>query len=113
MALFTSSSNLSNTTETYAALNNEVASSGVGYTTGGISVSLALSGTTQVKVDVVTDPVWTASGGSIIAKSAVIYKVGGNILNYCLLDSTSADITTADGNTLTVAANAAGIFTLS
>ncbi len=113
MALFTSSSNLAASTETYAALTNEVASSGVGYTTGGISVTLALTGTTQVKVDIGTDPIWTASGGSIIAKYAVIYEVSGNVLNYCLLDSTSADVTIENGDTLTVAANVNGVFTLS
>jgi hypothetical protein len=85
---------------------------GNGYTTGGIAVTLALSGTTTVKVDVGTDPVWTASGGSIVAKWAAIYEVSGNILCYWLLDSTEADVTVTTGNTLTVAAPAEGLYTV-
>ena len=63
-------------------------------------------------VDDPADAVWTASGGSITARFAVIYESGGNVLCYCLLDSTPADVTATDGNTLTVALNASGIFTL-
>jgi hypothetical protein len=58
------------------------------------------------------DPVWTASGGSITARFAVIYEVSGTVLCYCLLDSTPADETATNGNTLTVTPNASGIFTL-
>jgi hypothetical protein len=85
-----------------------------GYTAGGIAVVLTLGGTTTVTVDIQTDPVWTASGGSIVARWAVIYEVGGNVLCYCLLESTGpADVTATAGNTLTVAAHASGVFTLS
>jgi len=111
MALFLSTSNIGPTSTTYAGLTNEHAQEN-GYTTGGIAVTLTLSGTTTVKVDVDTDPIWTASGGSIVARFAAIYEVGGNILCYCLLDSTPADVTVTDGNTLTVAAHADGVFTL-
>jgi len=111
MALFQSTSNIGAGSTTYAGLTNEVANAN-GYTTGGQSVTLTLSGTTTVTVDVQTDPVWTASGGSITARYAVIYEVGGNVLCYCLLDSTPADVTATDGNTLTVAANASGVFTI-
>ena len=80
--------------------------------TGGESITLTLAGTTTVTVDIATDPVWTASGGSIVARFAVIYEVSGNVLCYCLLDDTPADVTATDTNTLTVAANASGVFTL-
>jgi hypothetical protein len=110
-ALFLSTSDLAVTETTYAGLTNEHANA-YGYTTGGISVAIALSGTTTVKVDVTTDPVWTASGGSIVAKWAVVYEVGGLILCYWLLDSTAADVTVTTGNTLTVAAPAEGLYTL-
>ena len=87
-----------------------------GYTAGGLptgsGTALALSGTTTVTVDRAVDPVWTASGGSIVARWAVLYEVAGVVVCYCLLDSTPADVTATDGNTLTVAMNAAGIFTL-
>ena len=110
-ALFLSTSNIGATSTTYAGLTNEHANAN-GYTTGGIAVALTLSGTTTVTADITTDPVWTASGGSIVARFAVIYEVAGNVLAYALLDSTPADVTATDGNTLTVAANVNGVFTL-
>lgn len=110
-ALFLSTSNLGAATTTYAGVTNEHANAN-GYTTGGIGVTLTLAGTTTVTVDIQTDPVWTASGGSIVARFAAIYEVAGNVLCYCLLDSTPANVTATDGNTLTVAANASGVFTL-
>ena len=111
MALFLSTSNIGAGSTTYAGVDNEHANNN-GYTTGGEAVTLLLSGTTTVKVDIDTDPVWTANGGSIVARFAVIYEVGGNVLCYCLLDSTPADVTATDGNTLTVAAHGSGVFTL-
>jgi hypothetical protein len=111
MALLLSTSNIGAASTTYAGLTNEHANAN-GYTTGGQSITLTLAGTTTVMVDIGTDPVWTASGGSITARYAVIYEVGGNVLCYSLLDSTPADVTATDGNTFTVAANASGVFTV-
>lgn len=112
VALFLSTSNIGAASTAYAGVTNEHANAN-GYTTGGIAVTLALSGTTTVKVDFSVDPVWTASGGNITARYAVLYEVGGNVVAYCLLDSTPADVTATDGNTLTVAAHANGVFDLS
>lgn len=111
MAVFLSTSNLSSSSTTYAGLTNEHANAN-GYTTGGIAVTLTLAGTTTVTVDISTDPVWTASGGSITGRFAVIYEVGGSILCHSTLDNTPADVTATDGNTLTVAVHASGVFTL-
>lgn len=112
MALFLSTSNIGAASTTYAGLTNEHANNN-GYTTGGISLGqFALSGTTTVTVDETTNPQWTATGGSIVARFAVIYESGGNVLCYCLLDSTPADVTATDTNTLTVTFHASGIFTL-
>lgn len=110
-ALLLSTSNVGSSTTTYVGLTNEVAAA-FGYSTGGISITLTLAGTTTVTVDISTDPVWTASGGSIVARFAVIYEVGGKVMCYALLDSAPANVTATDGNTLTVAANASGVFTL-
>lgn len=110
MALFLSTSNIGASSTTYAGLTNEHANAN-GYTTGGIALTMSLSGTTTVTVDC-NDPVWTASGGSIVARFAVIYEVGGKVLCYCLLDNTPADVTATSGNTLTVQINASGVFTL-
>lgn len=111
VALFLSTSNLGTSSTTYSGVTNEHANAN-GYTTGGVSITLTLAGTTTVTVDISTDPTWTAAGGSIVARFAAIYEVGGNVLCYCLLDSAPADVTTTDGNVLTVAANVAGVFTL-
>jgi len=100
------------TTTTWAGLSTSEHAAANGYTAGGIAVDLTLAGTTTVTADIATDPVWTASGGSIVARWAVIYEVAGDVLCYCLLDSAPADVTCTTGNTLTVAANASGVFTL-
>ena len=112
VALFLSTSNIGAASTTYAGVTNEHANAN-GYTTGGISLgALTLSGTTTVTVDDPSDMVWTASGGSITARFAVLYKDAGDVVAYCLLDSTPADVTATNGNTLTIALNASGIFTL-
>ena len=111
MALFLSTSNIGAASTTYAGVTNDVAQAN-GYTTGGIAVTLTLSGTTTVTVAMQTAPVWTASGGSITARFAAIYEVSGNVLCFCTLDSTPADVTATNGNTLTVGSNGGTVFTL-
>ena len=112
VALFLSTSNIGAASTTYAGVTNEHANAN-GYTTGGISLgALTLSGTTTVTVDDPSDMVWTASGGSITARFGVLYEDAGDVVCYFLLDSTPADVTATDGNTLTIALNASGIFTL-
>ena len=88
-----------------------------GYTAGGatLTATWVLSGGT-VTFDA-TDTVWTASGGSIVARYAVIYddtttSPADALVAYILLDTTPADVTTTTGNTLTLAWNASGILTL-
>ena len=112
VALFLSTSNIGAASTTYAGVTNEHANAN-GYTTGGISLgTLTLAGTTTVTVDDPLDMVWTAAGGSITARFAVLYENAGDVVCYCLLDSTPADVTATNGNTLTIALNASGIFTL-
>ena len=101
VALVTSSSNIGASSTTWAGVTGEVAN-GNGYTTGGIAVTLNLVGTTSVAVQFATNPVWTASGGSIVARWAVLYEVGGNVLAYVLLNNAPADETVTAGNTLTI-----------
>jgi len=111
IALDLSTSNIGAATTTHAGVTNQHANAN-GYTTGGIAVTLTLAGTTTVTVDISVDPVWTAAGGSITARFAELYEVAGDVLCYGLLDAAPADVTATDGNTLTVAANASGVFTL-
>lgn len=110
VALFKSTSNLGASSTTFAGATNECDTGG--YTAGGIAVTLTLSGTTTVTVDIQTDPEWTVSSTSLVARFACLYEVGGNVLAYCLLDSTPADVTVVVGNKFTIAANASGVFTL-
>jgi hypothetical protein len=37
-----------------------------------------------------------------VARFAVIYESGGDVVCYCLLDSSPADVTATTGNTLTI-----------
>lgn len=112
MALFLSTSNIGAASTTFAGLTNEVGTTNTGYTAGGTAIALTLSGTTTVTVAMTTAPVWTAGSANLTARFAVIYEVGGNVLCYCLLDSTPADVTATSGNTLTVGSNGGTIFTL-
>jgi hypothetical protein len=112
IALFQSTSNIGASSTTYAGVTNEVANAN-GYTTGGNAVTGSLSGTTTVTFDTTDPTTWTASGGSITARFAVLYEVSGNVLAYCLLDSAPADVTATTGNTLTLTISASGVFTLS
>ena len=122
MALFLSTSNcdtLGVGTGVLLDLTNQHAGAN-GYTTGGV----VLTGETWVRAAGTltldcADAVWTASGGSIVARFAVIYALGtfngiiDPLLCVCLLDTTPADVTATTGNTLTIAINASGVFTLS
>ena len=122
MALFLSTSNcdtLSVGTAVYGDLTNEVGNA-FGYLTGGVALTgetwTQTGGTATFDCDNV---VWTASGGSIVARYAVIYvnatvnAIVKPLLCVCLLDTAPADVTATTGNTLTIAINASGIFTLS
>lgn len=116
-ALFTSSSNANTLTNaTLASLTNQVANAN-GYTTGGNTLaSVTWTQTGGTATFDAADTTWTASGGSITARYAVIYDdtaASDELLCVCLLDTTPADVTATNGNTLTIQFNASGIFTLS
>lgn len=101
----------------YAHLTNELSTAN-GYTSGG--ATMASPTTTRASAvttfDAADVPTWTASGGSLVARYAALYaNVTRNgkvnpLLAYFLLDSAPADVTTADGNSLQIVWNAAGIF---
>lgn len=102
----------------YADLTNELSTAN-GYINGGAtlaSVTWNQSGGTAT-FDA-ADTTWTASGGSIVARRAVLRSIGtfngqvDPLVASILLDTTPADVTTTIGNTLTLQWNASGIFTL-
>jgi len=113
--LYLSTSNISNTSDLLAALTNEHANAN-GYTTGGV----ALGSPTWVRSGTVitfdsADVAWTASGGSIVARYAVIIDTtaaGSPVLCWTTLDNTPADVTVTDGNPLNLNMSASGIFTM-
>lgn len=106
------------TQNVYADLTNELATAN-GYTNGGLALSGVVWGQSGGTATFdANDPVWTAAGGSIVARRACMRVVGTFnsqvdplILSY-LLDTTPADVTTTAGNTLTLILNALGIYTL-
>lgn len=113
-ALFTSSLTPAQTDDLYSGLSNEVAN-GLGYVTGGVS----LTGVTWVESSgVITwdaaDIEWTASGGTITARYAIIYHVASSqLVAMCLMDNSPADVAVSNGNTLTIQLSGSGILTLS
>jgi hypothetical protein len=90
---------------TYSALTNEVGN-GNGYTTAGAAASspvIAGGGATATITFDTANVAWTGSGAGFTARAAVIYdSTTGDLIAYCLLDATPADVTVAAGVTLTL-----------
>jgi len=108
IVLLTSSYTTSGSHDVYSDLTNELSTAN-GYTSGGATLaSVTYSQTSGVAKWDSADQVWTASGGSIVARYAVIYDstASNKLIGYLLLDSAPADVTATDGNTLTVGPNA-------
>lgn len=103
----------------FADATNELTTAN-GYTAGGLGLTnptWTLTGGTAT-FTTATNAIWTASGGSIVARYAVGRAVGtfnslvDPLMFYILMDTTPADVTITSGNTLTLAWNASGIFSL-
>jgi len=99
-----------------ADLTNQL-STASGYTSGGQALSsVTWTQSTTVAIFDAADTVWTASGGSITARYAILRAVGtfnsqvDPLIAYILLDTTPADVTATDGNTFTLQWHANGIF---
>ena len=112
VALVTSSNNLAvGTSDLYSNMTGEVAT-GNGYTQGGTSCTLGVSGSGTTKTATMADVQFSASGGSITARYAVWYdSVSSIILGWVLLDSLDADVVISNGAQLTLKATN-GLFTL-
>ena len=101
------------THEDLADITNEV--SGNGYarqTLTSVTFTEPVAGTWQFDS---ANPVFTASGGSIVARFWWVFDdTPASPLDplcfYGLLDQTPADVTTTDGNTLTVTVHASGYY---
>lgn len=102
----------------YADLTNELATAN-GYTNGGLTLAgVSWSQTGGTGTFDANDAVWTASGGSIVARRAVIRIVGtfnsqvDPLIASVLMDDTPADVTATDTNQLSLQWSASGIYTL-
>jgi hypothetical protein len=114
MALFLSTSNVGSATvgTTYSAATNEVATA-YGYTAAGVTCAATWTNSAGTETFTCANGAWTASGGSIVARLAVLYdSTSGDLIAYSTLDSTPADVTATTGNVLTVAISGSGVFTL-
>ncbi len=92
---------------------NEIAAA-FGYVAGGATLTNVTVTTTSggYYAHVRCDPIsWIASGGSITARYAVLYDADtGDLIAYCLLDTSPADVSAADGQALVLQAPASGLF---
>jgi hypothetical protein len=109
-------SNISTTSiDAYSTVDNEVATN-FGYTQNDYAVTTPTwteaTGTVTFNCD---DMVWTAAGGSIVARyagiidTAVSSPVVSPVVCHSQLDT--GDVTATTGNTFTVAIHASGVFT--
>ena len=116
MLLTTSTYTPADTHDVLADITNEV--SGNGYarqTLTSVTLTEPSAGVWQFDS---ANPVFTASGGSIVARYWVVFDTTPSspldpLCFYGLLDDGVADVTTTDGNTLTVTVNASGFYRLS
>jgi len=100
---------------TFTTIDADELATANGYTAGGTTCAATWATSSGTLTFDVADATWTASGGSITARYAVLWNssAGGtnDLIAYCLLDNTPADVTATDGNTFSVVMNASGVFT--
>ena len=101
---------------TWATIDANEVANGNGYTTGGEDAAATWTVSSGVLTFDVANVTWTATDDGITCRYAVLYNssAGGtnNLIAYCLLDNTPADVTADAGEDLTVAINASGVFTI-
>lgn len=111
VALFASTSNCDDDTKAaYADLTDELATAN-GYTAGGQAVTVTWSETGGIGTFTFADAAWTATGGSIAARWAVMRNAsvaGEPLVARALLDNAPADLVATDGQPFTVGVPAPG-----
>lgn len=104
MALFVSTSNLTTASTTFAGVTNEVGTTNTGYTAGGVTTAITLTGTTSVTWSFTANPTWTAGSANLTAKWALDCDTTASLaVAFVTLDSGGADVTTTSGQVLTIA----------
>jgi hypothetical protein len=116
--LHSSSYTFSATDSVYASLTNELSTAN-GYTSGGVALSSVSwdqsSGTATLDA---ADTEWTANGGTITARRAVVRAIGtfnsqeDPLLFSVLMNDAPADVEATSGNKIILQWHASGIFTL-
>jgi hypothetical protein len=103
----------------YADVSNELSTAN-GYANGGEALTgLAFNVSGATAMLTASPTVWTASGGSIVARYLVLRYVGtvnsqtDPLILYVLLDNTPADVTATTGNALTVTWSGSGVYVTS
>lgn len=105
----------------YSDVSTYELSTANGYTAGGQALTQTWTRSTSTVTFDAVDPDWTASGGQISARYAVIVQdadangtlaAGDRLLAYCLLDTTPADHTANSGSHFVIQLAASGILTL-
>lgn len=105
-----------NTHETVSDITNELVGNGYArQTLTSVTLTEPSNGTWRFDS---ANPVFTASGGSIVGHYWWIFddtptSPADPLLGYGFLDNTPGDVTTTDGNTLTVQVNASGYYEIS
>jgi hypothetical protein len=122
VALYLSTSNVATTSiDALASATNQHANAN-GYSTGGValgSVTWTSAGATVTFDAADMTDAWTAAGGSIVCRFAVLYDdtvttpVADPIIAHSLLDNTPLNVTVTDTNTLSITFPVGGIFTAS
>lgn len=100
------------TDDTWADLSAHEHANANGYTTGGAALTgVTFTNTSGTDKWDANDISWTAAGGPITARYAVIYHVAsGKLIRYCALDT--VDKTATDGNDFVIQLAAGGIFSV-
>lgn len=120
--LLTNAYTIDLTDTTYADISADEVANANGYTTGGEgATNITLSHVTGTVTFDSDDVVWTAAGGSIVARNCALVHINtgaglpqaaDKLISVFLLDDTPADVTATDGADLKVQMHASGIFTL-
>jgi hypothetical protein len=118
-ALFLSTSNANDLTQsTYGALTNEVAQA-FGYLTGGVALTtVSWVQTGSLWTLDFDDPTWNAAGGDIVARFCALYvnatinAIVKPLIAVSLLNTAPADVTGVNGNPLILQIAAGGALTL-
>lgn len=119
VALVTSSYTPSASHTAWSSISGNEVANGNGYSTHGDGITVTWSQTSGTATFDSDNPSWTASGGSITARYAVLVHDanGDNALAgtdipiaYSLLDNTPADVVANDGADLTIQISSNGYF---